>query len=137
MANGFHRSRAEWQRVEKPLQALDERLDEFAKRYGMALTRNDKDSPCRSIRWGDRIKRHIAIYVEDVEQLGYSMCFSAVEIRGSKRYWKREFPKQRVPIGELNDELLDLLERGRLLLNSWESEHLVAIRRSFFPWRRA
>jgi hypothetical protein len=138
MPNGFHGSKAEWERIEAPLQKLDPHLGAFSQRYGIALARNDRDWPDRSLKWGDRIRKVIAIYLEPDADLKYSVCFSALEDRRNKRYWKREFPRRAVPIENIEAEMPGMLEQGRILVESWTSEQLeFATRLSPFPRRRA
>lgn len=55
MANGGHwESRAAWRRAEAPLLEIDHVIDELASIHGVRVTRNLRDWPERSMRWGDR-----------------------------------------------------------------------------------
>lgn len=138
MPNGFHGSSSEWERIEAPLQKLDRHLEEFSQRHGILVMRNERNWPDRSLRWGDRIKRFVSIYLEDALELRYSVCFAALEDRRNKRYWKREFPKRAVPIEDIEREMPALLERGRAVVEGWTSEQLEFARGlSILPWRRA
>ena len=52
MANeGWHGTQEEWGRIERPLLELDPVIDDFAKRARLAVTKNLKDWPERSLRW--------------------------------------------------------------------------------------
>jgi hypothetical protein len=124
MANGFHRSEARWETLEMPLRGLDEELRTFAERIGAALTSNTRDWPDRSIIWGTSIRRLVQIYLVDESHLKYSFWLCASEDRGTKRYWRKQFLKEAVPIAEIAAGLPDLLEQGRSLLESWTSETL-------------
>ena len=124
MPNGFHGSKTQWETLELPLRALDGVLGDFAGRYGMTLSSNSRNWPDRSLVWGDSIRRLIQIYLVDEERVTYSVWLCASEDRGSSRYWRRELLRDSVPIGEIAVDLPELLERGRLLLESWTSETL-------------
>jgi hypothetical protein len=124
MPNGFHGSKAQWERIESPLRALDGELDAFSARYGIPLSRNQRNWPDRSLTWGEPVRRLIQIYLADEEQLTYNVWLCASEDRGNKRYWKRQFLKEKVPASEIADCLKELLERGRALLETWDSDTL-------------
>ena len=124
MPNGFHDSRARWEALEKPLQALDGELQAFAERHGISLTSNSRGWPDRSMVWGDSVRRLIQIYLADEKHATYSFWLCASEDRGSERYLRREFLREAVPIGEIAADLPALLEQGRSLLESWTSEKL-------------
>lgn len=124
MPNGFHGSKAQWETLEMPLRALDGELRAFAERYGLVLSSNSRNWPDRSIVWGSSIRRLIQIYVADDERVTYSFWLCASEDRGDKRYWRRAFLKEAVPIAEITRDLPALLEQGRELLEGWTSETL-------------
>ena len=124
MANGFHGSKAQWERLEMPLRALDSDLQTFSKRSGIPLSSGGKNGPDRSLAWGESIRRLIQIYVAEEEAPTYNFWVCAVEDRGGERYWRQEFLRKSVPIGDIAIDLPGLLERGRVLLESWTSETL-------------
>jgi hypothetical protein len=124
MPNGFHGTKARWETLEMPLRALDGELRAFSERHGIALTSNSRNWPDRSMVWGNSIQRLIQIYLADEGRVTYSFWLCASEDRGSKRYWRREFLREAVPIGEIAGDLPELLERGRSLLEGWTSETL-------------
>jgi hypothetical protein len=124
MPNGFHGPRVHWEALEMPLRALDDELRAFAERYGLALSSNSRIWPDRSIVWGGAVRRLIQIYLADQERVTYSVWLCASEDRGSKRYLRREFLKESVPIGEIAENLPAMLEHGRVLLEGWTSESL-------------
>ena len=124
MPNGFHGSKAQWERIESPLRVLDEGLESFSKQYGIPVSRNARNWPDRSLVWGEPIRRLIQIYLADEEHLTYDFWLCASEDRGNKRYWKRQFLKEKASASEIADKLGDLLERGRTLLESWDGDAL-------------
>ena len=124
MPNGFHGSRAQWERLEAPLRALDGELETFSQRYGIALSRNQRNWPDRSLVWGAPVRRLIQIYLADVERVTYDVWLCASEDRGNKRYWKRRFLRERAQASDISAEITELLERGRALLESWDGEAL-------------
>ena len=124
MPNGFHGSDAEWQRIEAPLQRLDAKLDAFSERWNVHLTRSARNWPSRSLEWGEPVRRLIQIFLADETSLKFNLWLCASEDRGGERYWKQDFLKKEVPISEIDAELPELLERGRLLLESWGAEML-------------
>lgn len=124
MPNGFHGSKAQWERIESPLRVLDEGLESFSKQYGIRVTRNTRNWPDRSLIWGEPIRRLIQIYLADEEHLTYHFWLCASEDRGDKRYWKHQFLKEEASASEISGELGNLLERGRTLLESWDGDAL-------------
>ncbi len=46
---GWYGSEEEWSRIEVPLTHLDTELDRFARKHGLAVTRNAKDWSERSL----------------------------------------------------------------------------------------
>jgi hypothetical protein len=124
MANGFHGPQSQWETLEMPLRALDVELQAYAERNGVALTTNSRNWPDRSLVWGHSIRRLIQIYLADESRLTYSFWLCASEDRGNKRYWKKQFLREAVPIGEIAADLPNLLEQGRSLLEGWTSETL-------------
>jgi hypothetical protein len=123
MADGYG-PQAQWETLEKPLQALDAELRDYAERHGATLTSNSGNWPDRSIVWGGSIRRLIQIYLADESSVTYSFWLCASEDRGDKRYWRTLFLKEAVPIAEISTDLRDLLEQGRSLLESWTSDTL-------------
>jgi hypothetical protein len=124
MPNGFHSSKAQWETLEMPLRELDEDIRAFAERHGIALTSNSRNWPDRSLAWGVSLQRLMQIYLVGEEPPTYSFWLCASEDRGGERFWRKEFLKEAVPIEEIAGDLLELLERGRLLLESWTGERL-------------
>ena len=121
---GFYGSKAEWERIESPLRAFDSELDIFSKRFSIPVSRNGRDWPDRSLIWGEPVSRLIQIYLADEKRLVYNFWLCASEDRGNKRYWKRQFLKEKVPASEILAELSELLVRGRTLLESWDGDAL-------------
>jgi hypothetical protein len=124
MANGFDGSRAQWERLEFPLRALDADLQAFADHHKIALSSNSRNWPDRAMTWGDTVHRLIQVYLVDHEHASFTFLLCAWEDRGRERYLRKEFLKEAVPIEEIAGDLPELLERGRLLLESWTSDTL-------------
>jgi len=124
MPNGFYGSKADWERVEAPLHALDNDLEVFSKRHSIPLSRNGRNWPDRSLVWGSPVRRLIQIFLADEKDLTYNVWICASEDRDNKRYWKQELLRSAVAVTEIEAELADLLERGRALLESWDSDSL-------------
>ena len=124
MPNGFHGSEADWERAEAPLRALDNELEDFSKRHGIPLSRNARSWPDRSLVWGSPVRRLIQIFLVDEKDLTYNLWICASEDRDNKRYWKQELLRSAVVVTEIEAEFAGLLERGRALLESWDSDSL-------------
>lgn len=57
MANGgWYDSKEEWQRIEAPLLEVDSIFEVFAAENGLAVSKNHKDWPERSIEWGQGVR---------------------------------------------------------------------------------
>ena len=125
MANGGNwHNRAEWRRVEGPLQQLDPILAQFSKRLGLHVTKNQKDWPERTIVWGQGIQLLIQVYLANPEQLTFNMWLCASQDRDGKRYWKHETLIEGKPVAEFEGSFGSLLDEGRLKLESWSEQQL-------------
>jgi hypothetical protein len=124
MANGFSGSRKEWKRIESPLKPLDRTLSHYAKRHGFSFGKNCRNWPERSLRRAGTLDRLIQIYLVDHEALTFNLWLCAYQDRGSKRYWKRRFLKEGVPIEEIQADLIPLLDAARAEVDGWSSDDL-------------
>ena len=124
MPNGFHGSRETWDRIEAPLRPLDPALEAFAHKLGVPLTRNSRNWPERSLRWGEPVSRLIQLYLEDEDRLTWTLWVCASEDRTSARYWRRESLRKDVPIEEISSHLASLLDQAHQLVTRWSSKDL-------------
>jgi hypothetical protein len=124
MPNGHHGSGEEWKRLESPLGDIDAAVEAFARRHGMAIGRNYHSWPERSLRWGSDPERLIQIYLDDEAHLTWNLWLCASQDRGRQRFWKRQFLRQNIPMGELSPDIEHLLEEAFLTVNSWRLEDL-------------
>src|ERR1700733_11855079 len=66
VANGvWHRTEQEWAHIEKPIKLLDHEIARFADKHGINISKNKKDWPKRSLRWGNDIQCLIQFYLAD------------------------------------------------------------------------
>jgi hypothetical protein len=61
MPNGFHGTRAEWERLTAPLLKLDPALETFIAQHGLRLAKSPRNWPSRDIRGSDSLDRLIQI----------------------------------------------------------------------------
>jgi len=126
MTNGGHwKSAGEWNRVEAPVLGLDNALSEFAKQYGLEVTKNHKGWPERSIEWGEGIRRLIQVFLADEDRLTFNVWICASQDRDGGRYWKQEMLVKAQPIAAFRDAFPELLRQGRQMLESWQDKHLA------------
>src|SRR5580698_8569922 len=95
MANGgWYGTEEEWNHIEAPIAAIDADLEEFSRKHGIAITKNLKDWPERSLSWnvGD-VRCLIQVYLKSEKMLTLNFWICASQDRGSDRYWKREMLK--------------------------------------------
>src|SRR5579864_395495 len=120
MPNGFYGSPVDWQRLEAPLLAIDERLAIFARANGLDQGRNYRNWPERSLRWqAGNVHKLIQIYLEDEKALAFTFWICATEDRGTQRFWKQKSLKKNVPFEEIDLELHELLTIGKKTLDDW------------------
>jgi len=119
MANGFHRSNESWERIESPLKILDHTLNEFASRNRLILTKNERDWPNRSFRWGQQPNLLIEIFLESEKELTYTMWVSASDERSREEYWKHKTLFKAGPIDALERELPNLLQVAYGIAAEW------------------
>ena len=126
MANGGYFNEQQWQRLEKPLLAVDSIINEFADSNGLVVSRNHKGWPERSMVWNNNdVRCLIQLYLASEDSLTYNLWLCASQDRGRKRYWKQENPIKNQPISEFSGQLPELLKKGREKLLSWSNDPSV------------
>jgi len=123
MANGFHGSDDEWQRLESPLRRLDEVLEQFAERHGLALAKNEKNWPDRTFRWGTHPSKLIQVFLEDSAVPSYTVWASAYDDRSREEYWKHKTLLKAAPIEAIVRQLPQLLSEAMSLAKNWEMSY--------------
>jgi hypothetical protein len=127
MANGgWYGTKEEWARIENPLITIDPVIEEFATSAGLTVTKNLKDWPERSMRWGSGISCLIQIYLADQEALTWNIWLCCMRDAQGKRFWRRDFLIEKKPIGAFQGELPKLLRVGHERLIDW-SNHPEAL----------
>jgi len=119
---GWHGTREEWSRIEGPLLELDPIIDDFASKASLTVTKNLKDCPERSMRWGNSISCLIQIYLEDPQNITWNIWICCSSDNSNKRYWKRKFLIEKKVASDFKDRLPELLAEGRAHLIEW-SDH--------------
>ena len=110
MANGgWYGTQELWERLQAPLLTIDAMLDHFAEAHGLLLSKNAKDCPERSLRWGDNPGCLIQIYPESEDGPTWNLWLCCSEDRGGSRYWRRDFAIQS-ELTEWRADLKDLAE---------------------------
>jgi hypothetical protein len=123
MANGgWYGTEEEWQRLEAPLLSIDLALEQFASEHGFAVSKNHKDNPERSIRWGTNPSCLIQIYLEHDSGPTWNLWLCCSEDRGDSRYWRKEMPIRDEPIEGFRERLPNLLEDGFKQLEEWKAQ---------------
>ncbi len=125
MPNGFHGSTEEWDRLEAPLLPLDGRLERFAQENSLTLSKSARNWPDRSLQWSrNGIDRLIQIYLKDEEQMTFNFWICAYQDKDKRRYWKKTFLTENVPIADISNNLDALLREGYQTLESWQASEL-------------
>jgi hypothetical protein len=120
MANGgWYGTPEEWQRLEAPLLAIDPVLEGFASTYGLSLSKNSKDSPERSLRWGDNPSLLIQVYLESEVGPSWNCWLCCSEDRGDARYWRKDFAFRAERVESFDEQLPTLLENSFNRLDAW------------------
>ena len=120
MANGgWHGTPEEWQRLEGPLLAIDHLLEQFARTHGLELSKNAKDSPERSIRWGNNPSFLIQVYLENEAGPSWNLWLCCSEDRSDTRYWRKDFPVRDERVESFQERLPALLEESLNQLLAW------------------
>jgi hypothetical protein len=120
MANGgWTGTRAAWDRIEAPLREIDPIIAAFAKQHGLAVTRNHKDWPERSIVWGGDVRCLIQLYLLDEASLTFNLWLCASQDRCGKRYWKHATAIKAMRVQDFKHDLAAQLREGRDRLLAW------------------
>ena len=123
MANGgWYGTPEEWQRLEGPLLKIDPVLEHFAATHGVVLSRNAKDSPERSLRWGNSPSFLIQLYLEGSSGPTWNMWLCCSEDRGDSRYWRTDFAARGEPVEAFQDRLPGLLEESFRTVTAWGAD---------------
>ena len=122
VANGvWHRTEQEWAHIEKPIKLLDHEIARFADKHGINISKNKKDWPERSLRWGNDIQCLIQVYLADQDTLTLNLWICASQDRGKQRYWKREFLIHEAQVSDVENSLFGVLELGKQRLDLWSA----------------
>lgn len=120
MANGAYFDEQKWQKLEKPLLAVDPVINEFSAANGLVVSENRKGWPERSIVWHENdVRCLIQLYLASEELVTYNLWLCASQDRGNARFWKQESPIKNQPVSEFSNRLAELLVEGREQLLSW------------------
>lgn len=116
MPNGFHGSKAEWEKLVAPLRELDEGLDSFAAARGLRVDHNYHNTPNRMVRWArDGIERVIQITLYGERQVLLSLA--AFTDEGGTRRGKHWPPLIDIPLAEFKQKLETLLTEAHETLS--------------------
>ena len=122
MANGgWYGTSEEWRRREAPLVAIDPVLENFAAAHGLRLSKNHKETPERSIAWGNNPRCLIQIYLEDETDLLWNLWLCGSEDRADSRYWRKDFAVNGEPMGAFEERLPRLLENAFDRIEEWRA----------------
>jgi hypothetical protein len=122
MANGgWYGTKEEWDRIEGPIKSLDPMFEQFARKHDLVVTKNLKEWPERSIRWGNNVRCLMQAFLVDKTSLAVNFWICAYEDRGEGRYWKQEMLRQTVQASDLQNEGEKLLETGKRRLDHWSA----------------
>jgi len=124
MPNGFHGCREEWERMESPLQEIDDLIEDFAQAHEMELSLNYHAWPNRRLKWAGDIYRLIDISLEDEREMTFNFWICAWRDGRRKRYWKNAYLREGATLPEIKEELQQLLQEGRETLESWHKKDL-------------
>jgi hypothetical protein len=112
----------EWQRLEAPLVAIDPALEEFASKHGVALSKNAKDSPERTLRWGNNPSFLIQVYLDNEVGSSWNLWLCCSEDRDDSRYWRKDFAIHGERLESFQKLLPTLLEDSFNRLEAWGAE---------------
>ena len=126
MPNGFHGSEEGWQRLAAPLEDLDGILSAYAAEHRMALSRNSRNWPDRSLTLtSDGVDRLVQIFLDDEDLVTWTFGIAASQDRDLRRYWKAESLVAAVPIAEIRARLRELLQEATARVDSWTADDLL------------
>jgi len=120
MANGgWYETQAEWERLEAPLLRVDPLIADFAVERSVRLTKNNKDWPERSLKWGEQPSCLIQLYLAEQEALTWNLWLCCSEDREGERFWRKDFLVQERRMDEFAANLPALLAQGFARVNRW------------------
>ena len=96
--NGFYGSQNEWEELEAPLKKLDALLEAYALAEGMTLSKNHRNWPERSLRWGKDVVRLMQLYLDDEKTKTYSFWICAHQDSGGGETLEARFFEARRPV---------------------------------------
>ena len=108
--------------MEGPLLALDPDLARFAIAHGLEVSKNAKDYPERSLRWGNNPSFLIQIYLENEDRLSWNLWLCCYEDRDDSRYWRTDFVIRDEPMEAFRDQLPGVLEESFKRLVAWGAD---------------
>lgn len=122
MANGgWYGTREEWERLEAPLLELDPVIYSFANEHSLALSKNHKEWPERSLAWGQSPSCLMQLYLADPETLKWHLWLCCTEDRGRDRFWRQERIIDGQQIAAFAPRILGLLKEGYRRLEEWRA----------------
>ncbi len=122
MANGgWYGTQELWERLQAPLLTIDAMLDHFAEAHGLLLSKNAKDWPERSLRWGDNPGCLIQMYLESEDGPTWNLWLCCSEDRGGSRYWRRDFAIQSELMESSRERLPIILEDALQRCQAWQA----------------
>ncbi|HEV7352183.1 MAG TPA: hypothetical protein VGN74_03540 [Brevundimonas sp.] len=122
MANGgWYGTQEEWVRLEAPLLELDPVIAAFADEHSLALSKNHKDWPERSIRWGANPSCLIQLYLADSNLVLWHLWLCCAEDRGSERFWRQDRLVDGQQMPDFGPHIRNLLDEGRRRLERWRA----------------
>ena len=124
MANGFHGTNEEWNRIAILLESLDPVLEEFASSKEIPLGKNTKNWPDRELRWVDDLHRLIQIYLQNEKELTWTLWICAYQLGESEHIWQHETIIKDVSISELQIHLESLIEEAWDKVSNWTIDDL-------------
>ena len=122
MANGgWYGTREEWDRLEAPLLELDPMISSFSDEHSLALSKNHKDWPGRSLKWGQSPSCLMQLYLADADTLVWHLWLCCSEDRGSERFWRQERIIDGEQIATFAPRILPVLREGYGRLEKWRA----------------
>ena len=124
MTKSFHGSPKDWDRISSPLKMIDPILENFANEKGLQLNANTKNWPDRELRWTHQIERRIHIYLENENELTWSLCISICQFRNSIHMQKDKIIFKEIDITEMRSLLPEKLEEAYEIVTGWNAGDL-------------
>jgi hypothetical protein len=123
MANGgWYGTAEEWKLLEAPLIGMDADFSAAARSFGLAISKNHKGWPERSVAWGDDIRCLIQLYLADPKALTWNFWICCSQDRAGERFWRREFLIEQQTADRFSNRLSDLLPLARQRLLDWSTK---------------